>query len=66
LSSPAANRRGIVAVTAAMTLFAGNDALLKLASGTLPPGQIMAMPGVFAVLLTTGVAVARIPAEAVR
>jgi drug/metabolite transporter (DMT)-like permease len=58
LSSPAANRRGIVAMMAAMTLFAGNDALLKLASGTLPPGQIMAVRGVFTVLLTTGVLVA--------
>jgi hypothetical protein len=50
---------------AAMNLFAGN-ALLKLASGTLPPGPMMALRGVFTVLLTTGVAVARIPAEAVR
>jgi drug/metabolite transporter (DMT)-like permease len=52
LSSPAANRRGIIAMIAAMTLFAANDALLKLASASLPPGQIMAVRGVFAALLT--------------
>ena len=52
MPSPAANRRGILAMIAAMTLFAGNDALLKLASATLPAGEIMVVRGVFAALLT--------------
>jgi drug/metabolite transporter (DMT)-like permease len=43
---------------AAMTLFAGNDALLKLASATLPPGQIMAVRGVFATVLSVAVVAA--------
>lgn len=51
LSLPAAaNRRGIVAMLAAMTLFAGSDVLVKLATAALPPGQIMAVRGVFAIL----------------
>jgi drug/metabolite transporter (DMT)-like permease len=54
LPSPAANRRGILAMLSAMTLFTANDALLKLASATHPPGQIMAIRGVFAALLTVG------------
>ena len=58
MPSPAANRRGIVAMIAAMTFFAGNDALLKLASATLPPGQLMAIRGLFAALLTTGAVLA--------
>ncbi len=55
MPSPAANRRGILAMLAAMSLFTANDALLKLASATHPPGQIMAVRGVFAVLLTFAV-----------
>ena len=43
---------------AAMTLFAGNDALLKLASTSLPAGQIMAVRGVFATVLTIGIVIA--------
>jgi len=58
LSSPAANRRGILAMLAAMSLFTANDALLKLASASHPPGQIMGVRGVFAVFLTFGFVVA--------
>jgi drug/metabolite transporter (DMT)-like permease len=54
LTSSAANRRGIVAMLAAMTMFTGNDALLKLASATYPPGEIMALRGVFATLIALG------------
>lgn len=50
LDIPAANRRGILGMLAAMTLFSVNDALLKLASATYPPGQIMAIRGLFACL----------------
>lgn len=50
----AANRRGILLMLAAMTLFTVNDTLLKLASASYPPGQIMAVRGVFASLMTLG------------
>ena len=50
--SPAlANRRGILAMLAAMALFTGNDTLVKIATADLPPGEIMAIRGVFAVVL---------------
>ncbi|HEX2135962.1 MAG TPA: DMT family transporter, partial [Microvirga sp.] len=51
--SPAAvaNRRGILAMLAAMTLFTGNDTLLKIATADLPPGQIMAIRGLFSIAL---------------
>lgn len=42
------NRRGIVAMIAAMALFIANDTLVKLASASYPPGQLMAVRGVFA------------------
>jgi drug/metabolite transporter (DMT)-like permease len=42
------NRRGIVAMLAAMALFIANDTLVKLASVSYPPGQLMAIRGVFA------------------
>ncbi len=42
------NRRGILAMCAAMALFVGNDTLLKIATADLPPGQIMAVRGLFA------------------
>jgi drug/metabolite transporter (DMT)-like permease len=45
---PANNRRGILAMLMAMSFFIVNDTLLKLASATLPPGQIMAVRGLFA------------------
>lgn len=38
----------------AMTLFTGNDVLAKIAANDLPPGQIMAVRGIFAVLVTVG------------
>jgi drug/metabolite transporter (DMT)-like permease len=51
LPSAVANRTGIVAMLTAMTLFTANDTLLKVATADLPPGQIMAVRGVFAVAL---------------
>ncbi len=41
-----ANMRGIVLLTLSMAAFAAEDALIKLASGDLPAGQIMLMIGV--------------------
>jgi drug/metabolite transporter (DMT)-like permease len=49
LSTASANQRGIVAMLTAMTLFTASDTLVKLAASTLPPGQIMAVRGVFAI-----------------
>ena len=59
LSPAVANRRGILAMLAAMTLFTGNDTLVKLATADLPPGEIMAVRGVFAVILVLALIVGR-------
>lgn len=50
----AANRRGIIAMLASMTFFVFGDTVLKIAAATFPPGQIMAVRGAFAVLITLG------------
>lgn len=52
------NRRGILAMVAAMALFTANDTLLKLATAALPPGQIMATRGFFAMLFALGLVAA--------
>ncbi|HEX8167364.1 MAG TPA: DMT family transporter [Beijerinckiaceae bacterium] len=49
--SPADNRRGILAMLCAMLFFITNDTLLKLASASLPPGQIMAVRGLIATMM---------------
>ncbi len=59
LSPAGANRRGIVAMLAAMTLFTGNDTILKVATAQLPTGQIMAVRGVFAMAIVFGLIAAR-------
>ncbi|MFN4158980.1 MAG: DMT family transporter [Gemmobacter sp.] len=48
--------RGIVLMTAAMAAFAVEDALIKLASATLPPGQILLMLGLFGAPVFAGFA----------
>lgn len=48
LARPPANGRGIAAMVAAMALFSGSDALVKLATEHLPAGQIMTIRGAFA------------------
>jgi drug/metabolite transporter (DMT)-like permease len=50
LASAAENRRGVVAMLTAMSLFVGNDALMKLAREVFPAGQAIALRAVFAVL----------------
>lgn len=40
-AAPGANLRGIVLMVAAMALFAVEDALIKAAAATLPPGQVI-------------------------
>lgn len=42
------NRRGVTSMAVSMLLFVANDALVKLASETMPLGQIMFIRGVFA------------------
>jgi drug/metabolite transporter (DMT)-like permease len=59
LSPAGANRRGIIAMLAAMTLFTANDTLVKVAAADLPPGQIMAVRGVFAVILVFALVMGR-------
>src|SRR3954464_13900723 len=56
---PKNNRRGIVAMLLAMAFFITNDSLLKLASATLPPGQIMAVRGLFATAMALSIVAAR-------
>lgn len=58
VASPADNRRGILAMMAAMALFIGNDTFLKLASDAYPAGQMMALRGIFAIVLSLGLVVA--------
>jgi drug/metabolite transporter (DMT)-like permease len=50
LASAAENRRGIVFMVAAMSLFIGNDTLMKLAREVFPAGQAIALRTVFAVI----------------
>src|SRR3954463_16589500 len=57
VSSAASNRRAIIAMITAMALFTGNDTLTKLATANMPPGQIMGIRGIFAVLLTAGIVI---------
>jgi drug/metabolite transporter (DMT)-like permease len=57
-ATQAANRRGIVAMVAAMAMFVANDVLVKLAAGHFPVGQLMAIRGVFACLFALGVVIA--------
>jgi len=42
------NRRGILAMLAAMLMFVSSDTLVKLVSDEFPPAQVMAVRGVFA------------------
>jgi drug/metabolite transporter (DMT)-like permease len=56
--SPVNNRRGILAMLLAMAFFIANDSLLKLASETLPPGQIMAVRGLFATAIALSIVAA--------
>jgi drug/metabolite transporter (DMT)-like permease len=58
VASPADNRRGVIAMLAAMALFVGNDTFLKLASSAYPPGQIMAVRSIFASLIALALVIA--------
>ena len=51
MASAAENRRGIVFMLAAMSLFVVNDTLMKLARETYPAGQALALRAVFAIVV---------------
>lgn len=48
---PVNNLRGIAAMLGAMAAFVLNDALVKLAAGTMPMGEVIFLRGIFTVLL---------------
>lgn len=48
--SAASNRRGVIAMVAAMATFVINDVLVKLSTQTLPTGQVLAIRGLFAIV----------------
>jgi drug/metabolite transporter (DMT)-like permease len=50
LATAAQNRRGIIAMLAAMSLFCCNDAMMKLAREAFPAGQAVALRAAFATL----------------
>jgi drug/metabolite transporter (DMT)-like permease len=54
LASAAENRRGIVAMLAAMALFCANDTFVKLATATMPVSEVMTVRSAFASLLALG------------
>jgi drug/metabolite transporter (DMT)-like permease len=49
MATPRANRRGALLMVAAMACYVVNDALVKLTAAHLPPGQVLAVRGVFAI-----------------
>ena len=51
MTSPRANRRGMLAMVGSMAAYSVSDALTKLASKTLPLGEVLAVRGLFTVLL---------------
>ncbi|MCZ8042616.1 MAG: DMT family transporter [Beijerinckiaceae bacterium] len=58
MASPEQNRRGIIAMLAAMALFVCNDALMKLAREVYPAGQAITLRTGFAVLIALGLVLA--------
>lgn len=51
MASAADNRRGILFMLTAMTLFVCNDAFMKLAREVYPPGQALALRAAFAIVI---------------
>ncbi|MBA2676285.1 DMT family transporter [Ramlibacter sp.] len=54
----AANRRGVLAMSAGMSSFVANDSLVKYVSESLPSAQLILLRGVFATVLLLGVSYA--------
>ena len=59
MTSTTVNLRAAAMIAAAMTLFSGSDAVVKLLTTTVPPGQIMACRGVLACALFVVILIAR-------
>lgn len=57
MATAAQNRRGIIAMMAAMTLFCCNDALMKLAREVFPAGQALALRTIFAMVASLALVV---------
>jgi drug/metabolite transporter (DMT)-like permease len=55
LAQRAANRRGVLAMSAGMASFVANDALVKTVSESLPSGQLIFLRGIFASVLLLAV-----------
>ena len=51
-ASPAANRRGMIALTLGMAAYTVNDTFVKLVARELPFGEVMFLRGVLSVVLT--------------
>jgi drug/metabolite transporter (DMT)-like permease len=51
MSSSRANRRGIIALVVALGAFSTNDALVKLVARSYPPGEVILVRGLMAVLV---------------
>ncbi len=58
MAQHAQNRRGILAMLAAMACFSVSDTLIKLAAASMGTGQIMVVRGLFATLLAAGLVAA--------
>ena len=56
MTAPAANRRGVLAMSAGMASFVTNDSLVKYVSQTLPGSQLIFIRGLFAVVLVLAIA----------
>lgn len=62
----AANRRGIVLMSAAMSVFMVNDTLIKIASETMPASQVIGVRGVMASIWIGAVLLATTPVRELR
>lgn len=56
MTAPAADRRGVLAMSAGMASFVTNDSLVKYVSQTLPGSQLIFIRGLFAVVLVLAIA----------
>ena len=56
MTAPAANRRGVLAMSAGMASFVTNDSLVKYVSQTLPGSQLIFIRGLFAIVLVLAIA----------
>lgn len=62
----AANRRGIIFMSAAMSVFIVNDMLIKIASETMPASQVIGIRGIMASVWIGAVLLASTPARELR